>query len=261
MIDTHTHLYLEEFAPEHGAAVERAIAAGVSTMIFPNVDASTLQPMRQLHARYPHNTFMAIGHHPTEVNGDDIDTQLKYVADELANRPDEYVAIGEIGIDLYWDKQYREQQMEVLRRQMAMAAERFLPVIIHCRDGLDEVLEVIDSLDKVPAGVFHSFGGTAEDVERIRSRGDFCFGINGIVTFKNSRLREVLPTIGADRILLETDSPYLAPVPHRGKRNESAYLIHTAGYVASTLGITTEALEEITTASARTLFSRMAGTR
>ncbi|MBD5235725.1 MAG: TatD family hydrolase [Barnesiella sp.] len=257
MIDTHTHLYLEEFAPDHGAAVERAIAAGVDTMIFPNVDASTLQPMRQLHALYPGNTFMAIGHHPTEVNGDDIDTQLKYVVDELANHPDDYVAIGEIGIDLYWDKQYREQQMEVLRRQMSMAAERELPVIIHCRDGLDEVLEVIDSLDKVPAGVFHSFGGTADDVERIRRRGDFYFGINGIVTFKNSRLREVLPAIGAERILLETDSPYLAPVPNRGKRNESAFMIHTASYVASTLGITTGQLDEITTASARALFPRI----
>ena len=257
MIDTHTHLYLEEFAPDHGAAVERAIAAGVDTMIFPNVDASTLQPMRQLHALYPRNTFMAIGYHPTEVNGDDMDAQLKYVVDELAIHPDDDVAIGEIGIDLYWDKQFREQQMEVLRRQMSMAAERELPVIIHCRDGLDEVLEVIDSLDKVPAGVSHSFGGTADDVERIRRRGDFYFGINGIVTFKNSRLREVLPAIGAERILLETDSPYLAPVPNRGKRNESAFMIHTAGYVASTHGITTGQLDEITTASARALFPRI----
>lgn len=254
MIDTHTHLYLEEFAPDNDAAVERAIAAGVDTMIFPNVDGNTLEPMRRLHARFPRNTFMAIGHHPTEVNGNDIDAQLQYVADELEKRPEDYVAIGEIGIDLYWDKQYREQQMEVLRRQMTMAAERDLPVIIHCRDGLDEVLEVTGSLDKVPQGVFHSFGGTVDDVERIRRYGDFYLGINGIVTFKNSRLREVLPAIGVDRILLETDAPYLAPVPKRGKRNESAYMIHTAGYVADTLGITPSRLDEITTASARKLF-------
>lgn len=254
MIDTHTHLYLEEFAPDYGAAVERAIAAGVDTMIFPNVDRSTLKPMRQLHSRYPRNTFMAIGHHPTEVNGDSVDAQLQYVDDELASRPADYVAIGEIGIDLYWDKQFRERQMEVLQRQMIMASKRDLPVIIHCRDGLDETLEVIDGLDKVPQGVFHSFGGTADDVERIRRRVDFYFGINGIVTFKNSKVREVLPVIGAERILLETDSPYLAPVPHRGKRNESSYLLHTAAYIADTLTMPLSTLTDITTASSRRLF-------
>ena len=254
MIDTHTHLYLDEFAPDYSAAVERAIAAGVDTMIFPNVDASTLAPMRRLHDLYPANTFMAIGHHPTEVNADNVETQLKYVVDELSARPDDYIAIGEIGIDLYWDRQYRERQMEVFARQMSIAAHRDLPVIIHCRDGLDEVLEVIDSLEKVPAGVFHSFGGSATDVERIRSRGDFYFGINGIVTFKNSRLREVIPAIGLNRILLETDAPYLAPVPHRGKRNESAFIIHTAAHIAATLDISVEALAEATTDSARRLF-------
>lgn len=254
MIDTHTHLYLDDFDPDRGAAVERAVLAGVGTMIFPNVDLSTLSPMRELHARYPMATRMAIGLHPTEVNGEPVDVQLKFVADELASRPSDYVAIGEIGIDLYWDKQYRDRQMEVLACQMKMAADRDLPVIIHCRDGLDEVLEVIDGLEKKPRGVFHSFGGTVDDVERIRRRGDFYFGINGIVTFKNSKLREVLPEIGVERILLETDAPYLAPVPMRGKRNESAYMIHTAGYVADTLGITPQALDVITTASARNLF-------
>lgn len=254
MIDTHTHLYLDDFDPDRGAAVERAISAGVGTMIFPNVDLGTLSPMRELHARYPMATRMAIGLHPTEVNDEPVDAQLKFVADELASHPSDYVAIGEIGIDLYWDKQYRDRQMEVLACQMKMAADRDLPVIIHCRDGLDEVLEVIDGLEKKPRGVFHSFGGTVADVERIRRRGDFYFGINGIVTFKNSKLREVLPEIGVERILLETDAPYLAPVPMRGKRNESAYMIHTAGYVADTLGITPQALDEITTASARNLF-------
>lgn len=254
MIDTHTHLYLEEFAPDFGAAVDRAVAAGVEKMIFPNVDSGTLGPMRRLHACFPDSTFMAIGHHPTEVNGDSVDSQLRYVVDELVAHPADYVAIGEIGIDLYWDKQYRERQMEVLERQMAIAAKRSLPVIIHCRDGLDEVLEVIDGLESVPQGVFHSFGGTADDVERIRRRGDFYFGINGIVTFKNSKLREVLSVIGADRILLETDSPYLAPVPNRGKRNESAFMIHTAAHIADSLGLSIHTLDDITTASAHRLF-------
>lgn len=254
MIDTHTHLYLEEFAPDNGAAVERAIAAGVEVMVLPNVDRGTLEPMRSLHDEYSNNTYMAIGLHPTEVTGDDVDAQLQFVVDELENRAADYVAIGEIGIDLYWDKQYREQQLEVLNRQMTMAAERDLPVIIHCREGLDEVLAVIDELEKVPRGVFHSFGGTAEDVARIRQRGDFYFGINGIVTFKNSKLRDVLPAIGLDRILLETDAPYLAPVPHRGKRNESAFVVHTAGYIAATLGVAVEEVKTVTTTSARQLF-------
>lgn len=254
MIDTHTHLYLDDFAPENDAVVERAIAAGVDKLVFPNVDASTVAPMRELHERYPNNTFMAIGLHPTEVNADDIEAQLRFVNNELSAHPDEYIAIGEIGIDLYWDKQYRGQQMDVLSSQMNMAASRNLPVIIHCRDGLDEVLEVINGLDKVPQGVFHSFGGTVEDVARIREFGDFYFGINGIVTFKNSRLRDVLPAIGVDRILLETDAPYLAPVPLRGRRNESTYIIHTAGYVANTLGISNSELDLITTANAERLF-------
>lgn len=254
MIDTHTHLYLEEFAPDYVAAVERAIAANIEMMVFPNVDINTVEPMRRLRSRYPNEIYMAIGLHPTEVNGEDINTQLQFVIEELNSRPEDYKAIGEIGIDLYWDKQYREEQLEILKRQMMIASERDMPVIIHCREGLNEVLEVIDGLEKVPRGVFHSFGGTIEDVERIRRRGDFYFGINGIVTFKNCSLRDVLPTIGIDRILLETDSPYLAPVPHRGKRNESAYMIHTAGYIASIMGVTIEEVDAITTTSARDLF-------
>lgn len=270
MIDTHTHLYLEDFANEGASApagaddgnrhaVQRAIAAGVDMMILPNVDATTVEPMRRLHALYPGNTRMAIGHHPTEVNGAPADEQLQYVADELALRADDYVAIGEIGIDLYWDATHRDRQMQVFERQMQWAAARSLPVIIHCRDGLSEVLEVIDGLEAVPQGVFHSFGGTAADVEAIRRRGDFYFGINGIVTFKNSRLREVLPEIGADCILLETDAPYLAPVPMRGRRNESSYLPHTAAHIASALSLPLPELLAATTASARRLFSRLPG--
>lgn len=254
IIDTHTHLYLDEFMPTPEDAVRRAIDAGVERMIFPNVDLTTIEPMKRLHGMFPENTFMAMGLHPTEVR-ETWQTDLDAVERELAGNSAEYVAVGEIGIDLYWDKTFRNEQREVFARQLDWAYKRSLPVIIHSRDGLDDILDVMDSRHgSLPQGVFHSFGGTVEDVERIRRRGDFYFGINGIVTFKNSRLREVLPTIGAERILLETDSPYLAPVPHRGKRNESAYILHTAAYVAGILSMTLEEIASVTTANATRLF-------
>lgn len=250
-VDTHTHLYLPDFEDPHGA-VSRALAAGVGHLIFPNVDLGTIAPMKELHSAFSGSTSIAMGLHPTEIGGnwkEDL-ALIKAELDSGAN----YVAIGEIGIDLYWDKQFREEQMQAFRVQCEWAVERGVPVIIHCREGLDEILEVFDSMERVPAGVFHSFGGTVEDVERIRRRGDFYFGINGIVTFKNSKLRDTLPAIGAERLLLETDAPYLAPVPHRGKRNESAFIVHTAAYVANHLGMTVEELCNVTTANAARLF-------
>lgn len=253
LVDTHTHLYLDEFASEKAETVRRAIDAGVGKMIFPNVDLSTIAPMKSLHAEFPDNTFMAMGLHPTEVNSE-WKHDLDLVKAELDAGGNDYIAVGEIGIDLYWDKTYRNEQMQVFSIQVDWAVERDLPVIIHCREGLDEVLEILDSKPIKPKAVFHSFGGTVEDVERIRCSGDFYFGINGIVTFKNSKLGEVLPAIGADRILLETDAPYLAPVPHRGRRNESAYIVHTAAKIADALGLSADKVAEITTANATRLF-------
>ena len=252
-IDTHTHLYLEKFSPSPQEVVTRAIDAGVTKMILPNVDLSTINPMKELASLFPQNILMAMGLHPTEVNNS-WENDLSLIEQEFNENRDKYIAIGEIGIDLYWDKTYKEQQMVVLKQQFQWAIDNNLPVIIHCREGLDEILEVLDSFSTKPMGVFHCFCGTNEDVERIRERGDFYFGINGIVTFKNSKLREVLPSIGIDRILLETDAPYLSPVPHRGKRNESAYLIHTAAYIAQHLGVSLEKLALTTTANAKRLF-------
>lgn len=249
MIDTHTHLYLPEF-DDGASAVERAVSAGVGKMIFPNVGFSTVEPMLSLARRFPRNVRCAIGLHPTEVRGDfreQIDGIFAYLSDS------EFVAVGEIGIDLYWDKTFREQEMQAFDIQCAKAVQLGLPVIIHCRDGLDETLEVLQAYRGLPA-VFHSFGGTEEDVEKIRETGDYYFGINGIVTFKNSKLREVLPAIGADRILLETDSPYLSPVPFRGKRNESAYLPYIASCVADSLNMPVGEVDRITTCSAGNLF-------
>ncbi|MBD5246040.1 MAG: TatD family hydrolase [Barnesiella sp.] len=252
-IDTHTHLYLPEFAPDPAAAVDRAVDAGVGFMIFPNVDLSTVEPMKLLHSRRPEVTAMAMGLHPTEVNSD-YRQALNQIEAELLADPTQYVAVGEIGIDLYWDKTFREEQMEVFRTQCRWAVDMDKPVIIHCREGLDETLEVLASLPEPPRGVFHSFGGTPEDVERIRRTGDFYFGINGIVTFKNSSLRNTIKHIDPERLLLETDAPYLAPVPMRGKRNESAFMIHTAAHVADSLGMTHQRLASLTTENAKRLF-------
>lgn len=253
IFDTHTHLYLPEFHDGGAPAVERALAEGVGYMMFPNVDLSTITPMMELHSRFPGQTFMAMGLHPTEV-GENWPEALAEVEKVLRDNPSAFKAVGEIGIDLYWDKTFRAGQLEVFRRQCLWALELDLPIIIHCREGLEEVLEVLRSLPSVPRGVFHSFGGSPEDVARIREVGDFYFGINGIVTFKKSTLPETLAHIPVDRLLLETDSPYLAPVPKRGKRNESAYLTHTATFVADRLGMSADDLARMTTQNAKNLF-------
>lgn len=254
LFDTHTHLYLPEFEEDgRGNAVRRAVEAGVVTMMLPNVDLTTIAPLKELHAEFPDNTMMAMGLHPTEVKAD-WHPDLEVVRRELYDNPGLYKAVGEIGIDLYWDKTFALEQTEVFYQQCLWALDLDLPIIIHCREGLDETLAVLKGLPAVPRGVFHSFGGTAEDVRKIRETGDFYFGINGIVTFKKSALPAVLPEIPADRLLLETDSPYLAPVPHRGKRNESAFVVNTAEKVAESLGITLDRIAEITTENAVRLF-------
>lgn len=249
MIDTHTHIYGPEFDSDpQTAVIERAIKVGVGMMLMPNVDLESIEPMRRLNSLMPQNTRMAMGLHPTEL-GDDAKTTLKIVLDELARNRNDYVAIGEIGIDLYWDKSREKEQMEIFDIQLSEAEKYGLNVLIHCREALSQTLEVLQGHPAVGA-VFHSFGGSRDDVDAIRRLGDYYFGINGVVTFKNSGLREVLPHIGLDRILTETDSPYLSPVPHRGKRNESSYIPLIVNTIATSLGISNEEVDEKTTANA-----------
>lgn len=257
IVDTHSHLYLPEFADDDAGAdaVSRAIDAGVDKIILPNVDLTTIAPLHALLDRFPGHLYAAMGLHPTEVS-DNPSAQLDTI-ERLLEGPDsrQYVAVGEIGMDLYWDKSREKEQAEAFRCQAALAARLGLPVIIHCREALPQTLEVLSSLPEVPRGVFHSFTGTEADVDAIRRVSDFYFGINGIVTFKKSTLPATLPHIGIDRVLLETDAPYLAPVPHRGKRNESAYIVNTAAAVAAAFGMTVEEVEAVTTANAINLFS------
>lgn len=252
MIDTHTHPYLEEFSLGGDDAIRRALEAGVSHMVLPNVDASSIEPMMTLHSRFPESTSVALGLHPTEV-GDDWAEVVEEMRGMLSRGG--FVAVGEVGIDLYWDASRREQQQEAFRTQIRIADELSLPVIIHCREGLDDTLEAIKATKPQVSLVFHSFTGSPDDVKRIREVCDPMFGINGVVTFKNAaQLRDSLPVIGLDRILLETDAPYLAPVPHRGKRNEPAYLPAICGMVAQTLGVPFDFAEQTTDHNARITF-------
>ena len=252
MIDTHSHLYLEEFDNDRGEAVARALAAGVGHLVLPNVDLQTVPQMIGMHRRYPECTSMAMGLHPTSVDAG-FREALAATYDFFSRY--KFVAVGEVGIDLYWDATFREQQIEAFDTQLHWAEQFGLPVIIHCRNGLDEILSVFAGYSgTLPQCVFHSFGGTVDDVERIRKYGDFYFGINGIVTFKNSKLHETLPVIGLERIVLETDCPYLAPVPYRGKRNESAFVSHVLARAAECYGVEQGVLAEATNATVRRIF-------
>ncbi len=226
------------------ATVDRAVAAGVTMLVLPNVDRTTSDDILALHTLRPDNTRIALGLHPTEVQ-ENWQTELAYNLRVLRENASACVAVGEVGIDLYWDKTYEREQMLVFEEHLKAAQELGLPVIIHCREGLDHVLEVMQPYPDV-AAVFHSFGGTIEDVERIRRQGDYYFGINGIVTFKNSTLAHVLPAIGIERILTETDAPYLAPVPHRGKRNESAWIPCIVSRIAEALAMSFDEVAHIT---------------
>lgn len=253
MIDTHTHLYLPEFEEGGDVAVERGIAAGVEGFMMPNVDLDTVAPMVSLQSRFSGRIKIAMGLHPTSV-----DEGFRDALEKIKTFLDSHdcSAIGEVGIDLYWDRKFRDEQMIVFAEQLKWAGERSLPVIIHCREALDEVLEVAGGYEgQLPPLLFHSFTGSIDNVRRIREMQDAYFGINGVVTFKNAEgLRAALPEIGLDRIVLETDSPYLAPVPHRGKRNESAYIVKVCEKVAEIFETDAEAVERRTTENAVGIF-------
>ena len=253
MIDSHSHIYCDAFDEDRDAVVLRAREADVRHIILPGESPASVPLQVALHERYPDYISLALGLHPEEVNGDYLDmlTQLRPMLDQYP-----IVAVGEIGIDLYWDKTWREQQRHALNIQLHWCHELGVPFIMHCREALDDILDVIDHLDcPVPRGVFHCFAETPADVERVRRRGDFYFGVNGVVTFKKSTVPQLLPAIGLDRLLLETDAPYLTPVPHRGKRNESAYIPHINDFIANAMGVTPEEVSAATDRNAATLFN------
>lgn len=271
MIDTHTHLYMENYDDGNEAAVRRALDAGVRGMVLPGVCPLSFDDMMRLHESFPENTRVALGLHPTEVYQEGLATKIpdeerrctenwEVVLDRLEPllTTGRFAAIGETGIDLYWDKSTLEIQKRAFARQLRWGMQAGLPVIIHCREGLEPCLEVIEEAKKegeLPTLIFHSFTYGPDEVKRIREVCDPYFGINGVATFKNAAyVRDALHEIGIDRILLETDAPFLAPVPYRGKRNESSYIPLIMHKIAETLALPPAEVERITDASACRIF-------
>lgn len=251
MIDTHAHIYAQEFDQDRDDVVKRAQDVGITHILLPNIDLESITPMLATEERYPQICHAMMGLHPCYV-GKDVDQQLKVIADWLDKRS--FIAVGEIGIDLYWDKTFEQEQAHAFVTQLNWAKERELPVVIHTRDSMQETLSLLKPLqDGRLKGVFHCFGGTLEEAQAIIDLG-FHLGIGGVSTFKNGGLDKVLPHLSLDNIILETDCPYLAPTPHRGKRNEPAYTDLVCQRVAELMSLTAQQVDDITTHNAKNLF-------
>ena len=248
--DTHTHLYAKDFDPDRSQLIDAAIAAGITKFFMPNIDSDSVEGMLALQKAYPEHCFPMMGLHPCSVKESYLEdlAKLKIELDR-----GKYVAVGEIGIDLYWDKTFLPQQQEAFKMQCQWAFERNLPIVIHTRSSFNETFALLGAMTHRPKGVFHCFSGTAEQAQHAIDLG-FMLGIGGVVTFKNAGVNKVLADIDMQHIVLETDAPYLAPVPHRGKRNEPDYLLLVAEKIATLKGITMEQVADITTANALRLF-------
>ncbi len=250
-IDTHAHLYDEAFASEEDLAVSRAIEAGVTKIVFPDIDSMTREAMFTLADRHKDVIFPCLGLHPTSVDANWQDEMLRM--EKHLNRG--IWAIGEIGMDCYWSKEFVEQQKEVLRIQLELADRLNLPVIIHSRESTELIINVIKDCRHLSLrGVFHAYSGSAENYRELKKLGDWYIGIGGVLTYKKASIAETVKQIPLDRILLETDSPYLTPVPFRGKRNESSYIPHIAARLAELTGCGIEEIAAQTTENAEKLF-------
>lgn len=253
MIDTHSHLFVEEFADDLPQVVERAKESGVTHIFMPNIDDTTVEDMLAVCSCYPDYCFPMLGFHPTSVDADSMKKVMAMKKRLVEGHP--YIAIGEVGIDLYWDKTWLREQQRVLEEQIQWALEWDLPLVIHCREAFPELFEVMEAYRKTNlSGIFHSFTGTVDEVEKLMNYENFLIGINGVVTFKKSSLPETLKRVPIERLVLETDSPYLAPTPNRGKRNESAYVKMVALKLAELYGMDFGSIEQQTTQNALKVF-------
>lgn len=252
IIDTHSHIYSEEFDSDIDDVINRAKQTGITQILLPNIDVSSIDRLHKLADTYPDYCIPMMGLHPTSV-GADWQKDLETIKQQFSKRS--YIAIGEIGMDLYWDKTFEEQQRSAFEEQLRWSIEYDLPVAIHSRDAIMQCVDCIKHVgaDKLK-GVFHSFGGSIEELEAIRSLNNFILGINGVVTFKNSTLPSVLKKATINQIIVETDAPYLAPAPYRGKRNEPSYTVKVIEKLAEIYELSPLDIAEITSENAKKLF-------
>ena len=249
--DTHTHLYSEQFKEDRNDMVQRALAEGVSRFFIPAIDSTYLPAMLDLENAFPSNMFLMMGLHPTHVK-ENVVEELAFVKEWLDKRP--FYAVGEIGIDLYWDKTFLQQQQDAFKQQIEWAKEKNLPIIIHCRDAFDEIFEVLEELnDDKLFGIFHCFTGNLEQAKKAISY-NMKLGIGGVVTFKNGKIDQFLNEISLEHIVLETDAPYLAPTPYRGKRNESSYITKVLDKLVDIYKLTPQEIARITTQNSKDVF-------
>ncbi len=251
LTDTHTHLYLNAFDEDRKEVIQSGIDKGIRFMLLPNIDRTSINGMLQLCQEFPDNCFPMMGLHPTSVK-ENYKEELALVEKEL--QTGKYIAVGEIGMDLYWDKTFQKEQKEAFQQQIRLALKHELPIAIHQRDSYEEIMEALEEIDTDGlTGVFHCFTGTKEQAEKIIGMG-FYLGIGGVLTFKNSKLDEVIKEIDLKHLLLETDSPFLAPAPYRGKRNESAFVKLVARKLAEVKEMEINEVAEQTSLNARKLF-------
>ena len=252
-IDTHSHLYSEQFKNDRTIAINEAIALGVDTILLPNISSKYTNNLLQLCNQFPENCFPMMGLHPCDVSEENFDSEMQHIEIELATN--KYIAVGEIGLDLYWDKTKIEVQKRAFIHQIKLAKKYQIPISIHVREAFDEAIEIVESLnDSTLRGVFHCFTGSIVEAKRVIDLKDFYVGIGGVITFKNSGLDQTIKEISLKNLILETDSPYLAPDPFRGKRNESKYLTKIAEKIAQIKNMTINEIAEITTTNAKKLF-------
>ncbi len=256
LADTHTHLYAKEFNEDRAQVMSHSFQEGVSRLFLPNIDYSSMENMLELVKQYPENCFPMLGLHPCSIKLD-YEAEWESVREYFNRKETKYYAVGEIGLDFYWDTTFAEQQKIAFRKQIDFALQEGLPIIIHVRKAWKETLEIVQEYaDKDLRGIFHCFSGSLEEAKQVMSLKKFKLGIGGVVTFKNGGLSEVVPHIPMEYLVLETDAPYLAPVPHRGKRNESSYLTLIAQKVAELKNCSIEEVAEQTTQNSINVFGR-----
>lgn len=255
IIDTHSHLFEPEFAGDLPEVIARAVDAGVSHICLPNIDASSIEAMLQVCADYPTLCYPMIGLHPTSVK-EDYRQELEEVHRWLSEPNHPFIAIGEVGLDLYWDRTYQKEQIEAFRQQIEWAITYKLPLVIHSRDAFEQLYSVLsDYRNSSLHGVFHSFTGNEEEARKLLTFDGFMLGVNGVLTFKKSTLPQSLLSVPLERVVLETDSPYLAPAPNRGKRNETSYIRYTLSRLAEVYHTSEDAVALITSKNAIEVFN------